>query len=134
MPGLLLRAELQPAGLLQRLEIVNADLALAADVQGDDDAAVADGGGNHMGAFGQEDGAVGDAAGTAIAGVVNAIADDTDHRGDGDRGGDGRYQHQEPHLRQCLGRISGYGIVGFFNFGFLGQMCHQASMSPRLSS
>ena len=40
----LLRPEPQAAGLLQRLEIVNADLVLAADVQGDDDAAVADGG------------------------------------------------------------------------------------------
>lgn len=47
----LLRPEPQAAGLPQRLEIVNADLALAADVQGDDDTAVADGRGDHMRAF-----------------------------------------------------------------------------------
>ena len=54
--------------------------------------------------FRQDDDPLGGRRGAASAGAVNAVTDDTDHRGNRKKRGDARYDHQPAHAGHHAGR------------------------------
>src|SRR5580692_4211152 len=110
-----LSGELQPAGLLQGLDIEGPQFARAVDIDQHRDAAGRGRRREHPRALRQGDDAV-DANGSTV--IENAVADHADDGGDCDQGGEGGYDHHQPRPRhQGIGvgdgRVSGYVVIRY---------------------
>jgi hypothetical protein len=105
-----LGGELQPAGLLQGLDIEGPQFARAVDVDQHRDAAGRSRRRKHPRALRQGDDAV-ESDGAAV--IQNAEADHADDGGDCDQGGEGGYDHHQPRPRLHAVGIGGGRITGY---------------------